>query len=212
MKKFWQTLSAVAFCAALTLPVIPQAEAGTFTFTPSKPAETTTQQQTPAATPQVKSLKLAVVPLMIGEKVEDNQGMKPIVYSNEIAKKFQYPEYDMVDSDVVRKVALQEQDNLFTKEGLQAVAKASGADVVIAMAVDKFDVTEDNFRREPMTILDYRGRFATLNTINGKFKDDHWSYSREMESGAINPRSDWPHHEFGLFVRRELNKVIKNNK
>ena len=212
MKKFWHTLSAVAFCAVLTLPVLPQAEAGTFTFTPSKPAETTSQQQTPAVTPQVKSLKLAVVPLMIGEKVEDNEGMKPIVYSNEIAKKFQYPEYDMVDSDTVRKVALQEQDNLFTKEGLQAVAKASGADVVIAMAVDKFDVTEDNFRREPMTILDYRGRFATLNTINGKFKDDHWSYSREMESGAINPRSDWPHHEFGLFVRRELNKVIKNNK
>lgn len=212
MKKFWHTLSAVAFCAALTLPVLPQAEAGTFTFTPTKPAETTSQQQTPVATPQVKSLKLAVVPLMIGEKVEDNEGMKPIVYSNEIAKKFQYPEYDMVDSDTVRKVALQEQDNLFTKEGLQAVAKASGADVVIAMAVDKFDVTEDNFRREPMTILDYRGRFATLNTINGKFKDDHWSYSREMESGAINPRSDWPHHEFGLFVRRELNKVIKNNK
>ena len=58
MKKFWHTLSAVAFCAALTLPVLPQAEAGTFTFTPSKPAETTSQQQTPAATPQVKSLKL----------------------------------------------------------------------------------------------------------------------------------------------------------
>ena len=42
--------------------VFQQAEAGTFTFTPSKPAETTTQQQTPAAQPQVKSLKLAVVP------------------------------------------------------------------------------------------------------------------------------------------------------
>ena len=212
MKKFWHTLSAVAFCAALTLPVLPQAEAGTFTFTPSKPAETTTQQQPPAAQPQVKSLKLAVVPLMIGEKVEDNEGMKPIVYSNEIAKKFQYPEYDMVDSDIVRKVALQEQDNLFTQAGLEAVAKASGADVVIAMAVDKFDVKEDNFRREPVITLSYQGRFATVNMLNHKFKKDNWRYGKEMESEAINPRSDWPHHEFGLFVRRELNKVIKNNK
>ena len=49
MKKIWQTLSAAAFSAALMLPVFHQAEAGTFTFTPSKPAETTTQQQTPAA-------------------------------------------------------------------------------------------------------------------------------------------------------------------
>ena len=78
----------------------------------------------------------------------------------------------MVDSDIVRKVALQEQDNLFTQAGLEAVAKASGADVVIVMAVDKFDVTEDNFRREPMTILDYRGRFATVNMLNHKFKLD----------------------------------------
>ena len=212
MKKIWQTLSAVAFSAALTLPALQQADAATFTYTPTKPVETTAQQQTPAATPQVKSLKLAVVPLMIGEKVEDNEGMKPIVFSNEIAKAFQYPEYDMVDSDIVRKVALQEQDNLFTQAGLEAVAKASGADVVIVMAVDKFDVTEDNFRREPMTILDYRGRFATVNMLNHKFKLDRWSYGREMESGAINPRSDWPHHEFGLFCRRELKKVIKNNK
>ena len=74
MKKIWQTLSAVAFSAALTLPVFQQAEAGTFTFTPSKPAETTTQQQTPAAQPQVKSLKLAVVPLMIGEKWKTTKG------------------------------------------------------------------------------------------------------------------------------------------
>lgn len=73
-EKIWQTLSAVAFSAALTLPVFQQAEAGTFTFTPSKPAETTTQQQTPAAQPQVKSLKLAVVPLMIGEKWKTTKG------------------------------------------------------------------------------------------------------------------------------------------
>ena len=44
MKKIWQTLSAVAFSAALTLPVFQQAEAGTFTFTPSKPAETTSSR------------------------------------------------------------------------------------------------------------------------------------------------------------------------
>ena len=216
MKKLWQVLAAVCFGFVLSLPV-GKADAATFTFTPAKPAaENTAQtadkgQAAEDTTPKVQSLKLAVVPLMIGEDVEDNQGMKPIVFSNELAKLFQYPAYDMVDSDVVRKVALQQQDNLFTKAGLQAVAEASGADVVIVMAVDKFDVTEQSFRREPVTDLDFEGRFATLNNKTGKFKDDHWSYTQEMESGAISPRSDWPHKEFVKLCRRELKKALKNN-
>ena len=37
MKKIWQTLSAVAFSAALTLPALQQADAATFTYTPTKP-------------------------------------------------------------------------------------------------------------------------------------------------------------------------------
>ncbi len=212
MKKIWRVLSAVCFSALLALPVMDKAQAATFTFTPEKPAETTTETQAPSNEPKVQSLKLAVVPLMIGEDVEDNEGMKPIVYSTELAKVFQYPEYDMVDSDIVRKTALQQQDQLFTKEGIEAVAKASGADVVVVMAVDKFDVHEDQFRREPVTTLDFQGRFATINMKNGQFKDDHWRYRAERETGSINPRSDWPHHEFAKVCRKELNKVIKNNK
>ena len=211
MKKVWQVLTAVCFSVALALPLAKSTEASGFTFTPTKPAETGSTQTVETA-PKVKSIKLAVVPLMIGEKVEDNEGKKPIIYSNELAKLFQYPEYDMVDSEPVRKAALMQQDNLFTKEGMEAVAKASGADVVIALAVDKFEVNEDYMRREPMTFLNYEGRFATINLINGKYKEDNWNYGNEMESGALSPRYDWPHTEFAKAVRRELKKAVKNNK
>lgn len=52
------------------------------------------------------AMKLAVVPLIIGENVEDDAGLKPIAYSTEVSELFQYPEYDLVDSDTVRKAAL----------------------------------------------------------------------------------------------------------
>ena len=116
MNKFLKMAAAALFTAFLVLPGMSRADA---------------------------AMKLAVVPLIIGENVEDDAGLKPIAYSTEVSELFQYPEYDLVDSDTVRKAALAQQDNLFTKEGLEAIAKASGADCVVAMSVDKFDVEED---------------------------------------------------------------------
>ena len=158
------------------------------------------------------AMKLAVVPLIIGENVEDDAGLKPIAYSTEVSELFQYPEYDLVDSDTVRKAALAQQDNLFTKEGLEAIAKASGADCVVAMSVDKFAVEEDNFRREPVTKLRFEGKFATINMLNGSYKEDHYRFRDERESGAIHPKFDYPHNRFQYLCKRELNKAIKNNK
>lgn len=148
MNKFLKMAAAALFAAFLVLPGMSRADA---------------------------AMKLAVVPLIIGENVEDDAGLKPIAYSTEVSELFQYPEYDLVDSDTVRKAALAQQDNLFTKEGLEAIAKASGADCVVAMSVDKFDVEEDNFRREPVTKLRFEGKFATINMLNGSYKEDHYA-------------------------------------
>ena len=53
---------------------------------------------------------------------------------------------------------------------MQAIMDASGADIVVAMSVDKFDWKEDRMRQAPMTILDLRGKFATLNRLTGKYQ------------------------------------------
>ena len=185
MNKFLKMAAAALFAAFLVLPGMSRADA---------------------------AMKLAVVPLIIGENVEDDAGLKPIAYSTEVSELFQYPEYDLVDSDTVRKAALAQQDNLFTKEGLEAIAKASGADCVVAMSVDKFDVEEDNFRREPVTKLRFEGKFATINMLSGSYKEDHYRFRDERESGAIHPKFDYPHNRFQYLGKRELNKAIKNNK
>lgn len=79
------------------------------------------------------------------------------------------------------------------------------------MSVDKFDVEEDNFRREPVTKLRFEGKFATINMLNGSYKEDHYRFRDERESGAIHPKFDYPHNRFQYLCKRELNKAIKNN-
>lgn len=164
----------------------------------------------PAAS-KVEAAKLAVVPLIMDEKVEDEKGLKPILFSDAVAKTFQYPDFDLVaDTDLVRQVALAQQDKLFTQAGLQAVMDATKADIVIAMSVDKFRWDELRMnRREPVTVCDFRGKFAYLNKINGKFKLDNWRDDAERETESISPREDWIHKEFGRFCRVELKKALK---
>ncbi len=159
---------------------------------------------------KVEAAKVAVVPLIMDEKVEDEKGMKPILYSDAIAKTFQFPEYELVaDTDLVRQVALAQQDKLFTREGMQAVLDATKADIVVAMSVDKFEWTENRMYREPKTQCDFRGKFATLNGLTGKYVFDNWSDDAERETESISAKEDWPHAEFGRFVRRELKKAVR---
>ena len=95
---------------------------------------------------KVEAAKVAIVPLIIDEHVEDEQGMKPILFSDAVAKVFQYPDYDLVaDTDLVGQTALAQQDKLFTREGMQAILDATKADIVVAMSVDKFDWKKIDF-------------------------------------------------------------------
>ncbi|MDD4321774.1 MAG: hypothetical protein PHH31_09570 [Acidaminococcaceae bacterium] len=155
---------------------------------------------------KVEAAKIAVVPLIVN--VEDEGGMNAILYSEACSKQFTYPEFDFVDTDLVKK-AVAAQKDVFSKAGMQAIMDATGADIVMAMSVDKFDWMEDRMRQEPVTKLDFSGKFATLNRLTGKYKSDHWSNTNEMESEAISPRSDWPHAEFARTVRQEIKKAAK---
>lgn len=163
----------------------------------------------PVAT-KAEAATVAVVPLIVNENVEDEQGMKAILFSDAVAKTFPYPEYEMVsDTDLVRQAALAQQDKLFTKEGLIAVANASKADIVVAMSIEKFVWTENRYLNSPVTTCDFRGKFVTYNKLTDKFKSDNWIDDAERETESISPREDWPHKEFGRFCRRELQKAVK---
>ena len=155
---------------------------------------------------KVEAAKIAVVPLIVN--VKDDGGMNAILYTDACTKLFKYPDFDFVDTDLVKKAAAAQTD-VFSKAGMQAIMDASGADIVVAMSVDKFDWKEDRMRQAPMTILDFRGKFATLNRLTGKYKHENWVNDTQMESEAISPRNDFPHQEFSRSVRLEIKKAAK---
>ena len=158
----------------------------------------------------VEAAKLAVVPMIISSSVKDDQGLLPMCLSDSVAKLFKYPEYDMVDTDIVKKEALTLQDKVFTKAGLKQIATASGADIVIAMSVDKFDwVERGQTTNNPTTVCDFRGQFATYNSITGKYDDENWHDDEDFDSGTLSTRYDWAHNEFSRYCRNLLKGAVK---
>ncbi len=162
----------------------------------------------PAAS-SVEAAKLAVVPLIMNSHVEDPQGMKPMVFSEAVGKLFKYPEYDMVDRDIVKKTALELQDKVFTEAGMKAICAASGADISVAMSLDNFGWKETaQTSNSPTTVCDFRGQFATYNRLTGKYKHENWSDDASFETGALSPRRDWAHEELARYFRIMLKDAL----
>ncbi len=160
---------------------------------------------------KVEAATVAVVPLIIDESVKDEEGMNSMLYSDAISKIVKFPEYDLVpDTDLVRQSALAQQEKLFTKEGMMAVAAATKADIVIAMSLDKFDWVENRYsRHDPITTLDFQGKIGVYNKLNGNFKFKNWTDNDSRESASISVREDWPHDEFGRFCRVTIKSMMK---
>ena len=64
---------------------------------------------------KVEAAKIAVVPLIVN--VKDDGGMNAILYSDACAKLFKYPDFDFVDTDLVKKAAAAQTD-VFSKAGM----------------------------------------------------------------------------------------------
>ena len=52
---------------------------------------------------------------------------------------FKFPEFDMIAGDVVDKAVGSRNISDFSKANLERIARESGADIVIAMSLDKLD-------------------------------------------------------------------------
>ncbi len=156
---------------------------------------------------EAEAAKVAVVPLQMNVKSEYDDGQCAMLYSDACVKYFQYPAFDLVDSELVRQAVANQRD-LFTESSMRAVADATGADIVLAMSVDRFVVEERRQQREETMYVDQFGKIAVFNKLTNKFKDNTWRHDNEMELGFLT-RSDFPHDEFGEAVRRIIKSAVK---
>ena len=137
---------------------------------------------------KAEAAKLAVVPL--ANHVEDNTTAS-MIYMEEI-----------MDTLGSRNISD------FSKANLERIARESGADIVIAMSLDKLDDKALFPRREPTLKLDMSGEFAFLNKVTGRYYVKKYSDDMEIEE-ILTVRSDWKSEEFAKTVRSYLKKVTQ---
>ena len=145
--------------------------------------------------------------MCIRDSVEDNTTAS-MIYMEEIMDTFKFPEFDMIAEDVVDKAVGSRNISDFSKANLERIARESGADIVIAMSLDKLDDKALFPRREPTLKLDMSGEFAFLNKVTGRYYVKKYSDDMEIEE-ILTVRSDWKSEEFAKTVRSYLKKVTQ---
>lgn len=153
---------------------------------------------------KAEAAKVAVVPLANNVAGDELVGT---IYMQEALALFRYPEFDLLGDDVVI-AAIGSENGLsdYSKAALEKVAQATGADIVVAMQLDKLDVKRMPQRKEATLKMDLRGKFASLNTITGAYYSKDLRDSRTVEE-AVTVRGDWKHEVFQNVVRSAFKKV-----
>ena len=94
----------------------------------------------------------------------------------------------------------------YSKTALEKVAQATGADIVVAMQLDKLDAKRMPQRKEATLKMDLRGKFASLNTVTGAYYYKDLRDTRTIEE-AVTVRGDWEHEVLQNVVRNAFKKV-----
>lgn len=153
---------------------------------------------------KAEAAKVAVVPLANHVAGDELAGT---IYMQEALALFRYPEFDLLGEDVVLE-AVGSENGLadYSKAALEKVAQATGADIVVAMQLDKLDAKRMPQRKEATLKMDLRGKFASLNTVTGAYYYKDLRDTRTIEE-AVTVRGDWEHEVLQNVVRNSFKKV-----
>jgi len=152
---------------------------------------------------KAEAAKVAVVPLANHVAGDELAGT---IYMQEALALFRYPEFDLLGEDVVLE-AIGSENGLadYSKAALEKVAQATGADIVVAMQLDKLDAKRMPQRKEATLKMDLRGKFASLNTVTGAYYYKDLRDTRTIEE-AVTVRGDWEHEVLQNVVRNAFKK------
>lgn len=153
---------------------------------------------------KAEAAKVAVVPLANHVAGDELAGT---IYMQEALALFRYPEFDLLGEDVVLE-AIGSENGLadYSKAALERVAQATGADVVVAMQLDKLDAKRMPQRKEATLKMDLRGKFASLNTVTGAYYYKDLRDTRTIEE-AVTVRGDWEHEVLQNVVRNAFKRL-----
>lgn len=153
---------------------------------------------------------VAVVPVEVDESVE-RAGDLNSYYWDIMIERFAYPEYELLDDDVVAAAVPEDGLKTYDQATLEGIASKTDADIVVAMRIDKVNERALNARREPALECFMKGQFISYNRITGKFYNKKINHKDEIEE-VLTYRNDWLQEAFADYVRRGINRTVEDKK
>lgn len=155
-----------------------------------------------------EAAKVAVIPLRVNEAQVERAGDFNSYYWDIMIDKFVYPDFNLIDDDAVAQVVPEEGLKDYDQATLTDIAGQTGADIVVAMRLDKVADKAQNFRREPTLLCTMQGEFASYNRVTGKYFHKKINYREEIEE-VLTYRTDWQQRAFATNLRRYLNRTVE---
>lgn len=154
-----------------------------------------------------EAAKVAVVPIQINEAQVERASDFSSYYWDVLIDKLEYPDFDLLDDDIVTKAVPEDGLHSFDKTTLTQIAAQTGADIVIAMRIDRVEEKFFNFRTESMIGMTFRGEYASYNGVTGNYYDKKIRYYDEIEDAYLT-KTDWQQRFFVTELQRYINRTI----
>lgn len=154
--------------------------------------------------------KVAVLPLINNVEGDDMVGQ---IYVKEAIDLFNYPEYEFLENDALTAAVEAEKfgKEVPSKAALQRIAKASQADLVIAVVLNDLDDKAVWPSAERILEMNMRGTTVAYSAVTGTYYKHNFHDDQRIDE-TLTSRWDWKHDEFQKMMRREMKKITKMEK
>ena len=160
---------------------------------------------------KVEAARVAVVPILVNEAEVERVSDFNSFYWDIMVERFKYPEYELMDDEVLAKVLPDSELKAFNKATLKDLAEKADAEIIIAMKLDKVSEKPVPFGNEESLLCRMEGEFVSYNKITGKYYNKKLNYEEEIEE-VLTVKSDWQRYVFVGEMDRYINRTVEDNK
>ncbi len=160
---------------------------------------------------KVEAARVAVVPIQFNDQQVEREADFTGYYWDIMINRFKYPDYELMDDEKVTNQLPEEGLSSFDQAALASLSDAVGAEIVVAMKLDKVSERPIPFRREPALATFMQGEFAFYNRLTGKYYK-HKIYRKGEIEEVLTLRTDWQQDMFSSELKRCLNRAMEEKK
>ncbi len=158
-----------------------------------------------------EAARVAAIPIQINEQQVERATDFVGYYWDVLINKFSYPDYELMEEEKV--------ENQIPEEGLASLDKATltgladklGAEIVVAMKLEKVSERPMSGRNEPTLATFMKGEFALYNSLTGKYYTRQIYHTGQIEE-VLTLRTDWQQDVFGAELKRCIYRAMEEKK